>query len=86
MWAMLLAVRQHNLKSEKQINIIACPGPGTATGQVPYRQAARQMALAYEHFLNPPKYIDWHFADKRQKSVRYGGNMGFRFPPEIDVD
>lgn len=86
MWAMLLAVRQHNLKSEKQINIVACPGLGTATGQVPYRQAARQMALAYEHYLNPPKHIDWRFADKRQKSVRFGGDMGFRFSPEMDVD
>ena len=84
MWAMLLAVRQHNLKSAKQINIVACPGLGTATGQVPYRQAARQMALAYEHFLNPPSYIDWRFADKRQERIRYGGDMGFHIPPDID--
>ena len=86
MWAMLLAVRQHNLQSEKQINIVACPGLGTSIGQVPHRQAARLMALAYEHFLSPPKYIDWRFADKRQKSVRYGGDMGFRIPPEMDFD
>jgi O-acetyl-ADP-ribose deacetylase (regulator of RNase III) len=86
MWAMLLAVRQHNLKSEKRINIVACPGLGTATGHVPYRQAARQMALAYEHFLNPPSYLDWRFADKRQEKVRYGGDMGFNFPPDMDFD
>ena len=84
MWAMLLAVRRHNLKSEKQINIVACPGLGTATGHVPYRQAARQMGLAYEHFLNPPSYIDWRFADKRQERIRYGGDMGFHIPPDID--
>jgi len=84
MWAMLLAVRQHNLKSEKQINVVACLGLGTATGQVPYRQAARQMALAYEHFLNPPNYIDWRLADKIQERVRYGGDMGFHIPPDID--
>jgi O-acetyl-ADP-ribose deacetylase (regulator of RNase III) len=84
MWAMLLAVRQHNLKSEKQINVVACPGLGTATGQVPYRQAARQMALVYEHFLNPPNYVDWRFADKIQERVRYGGDMGFHIPPDID--
>ncbi|MFN8410762.1 MAG: macro domain-containing protein [Anaerolineales bacterium] len=86
MWAMLLVVRQHNLKSEKQIKIVACPGLGTATGQVPYRQAARQMALAYENFLNPPSFIDWRFADKRQEKIRYGGDMGFRLPPDIDFD
>jgi O-acetyl-ADP-ribose deacetylase (regulator of RNase III) len=84
MWAMLLAVRQHNLKSEKQINIVACPGLGTATGHVPYRQAARQMALAYEHFLNPPSYIDWRLADKRQEQIRYGGDMGFHIPPDLE--
>jgi O-acetyl-ADP-ribose deacetylase (regulator of RNase III) len=84
MWAMLLAVRQHNLKSEKQINVVACPGLGTATGHVPYQQAARQMALAYEHFLKPPSHIDWHLADKRQERIRYGGDMGFHIPPNID--
>jgi O-acetyl-ADP-ribose deacetylase (regulator of RNase III) len=86
MWAMLLAVRQHNLRSEKPINIVACPGLGTATGQVPYKQAARQMALAYENFLNPPSYLDWRFADKRQKTIRYGGDIGFHIPPDKDFD
>jgi len=86
MWAMLLAVRQHNLKTEKQIRIVACPGLGTATGHVPPRQAAKQMALAYEHFLNPPDHIDWRLADKRQDEVRYGGDMGLMFPPEMDFD
>jgi O-acetyl-ADP-ribose deacetylase (regulator of RNase III) len=86
MWAMLLAVRQHNFKSDKKINMIACPGLGTATGHVPYRQAARQMALAYEHFLNPPSNLDWRFADKRQAKIRYGGDMGFHFPPDMDFD
>ena len=86
MWAMLLAIRQHNLNSEKKIQTIACPGLGTATGKMPYKQAARQMALAYEHFLNPPTHIDWRLADKRQSLIRYGGDMGFRFPPEIEFD
>ena len=86
MWAMLLAVRQHNLKSEKQITVVACPGLGTATGHVPYRQAARQMALAYENFLNPPSYLDWRFADKRQERIRFGGDMGLMFPPDIEFD
>jgi O-acetyl-ADP-ribose deacetylase (regulator of RNase III) len=82
MWAMLLAVRQHNLKSEKQIKTVACPGLGTGTGHVPFRQAARQMALAYEHFLNPPDTLDWRVADQRQERIRYGSDMGFMIPPE----
>jgi O-acetyl-ADP-ribose deacetylase (regulator of RNase III) len=82
MWAMLLAVRQHNNTQERTINIVACPGLGTLTGRVPFREAARQMALAYKNFLNPPPYINWGFAGARQSDVRYGGDDGFHFPPE----
>ena len=80
--AMLLAVRQHNQISERKINIVVCPGLGTATGRVPFRQAAKQMAMAYRNFLNPPSRIDWHYANERQLQIRYGGDDGFQFPPE----
>lgn len=86
MWAMLLAVHQHNLKSEKKINVIACPGLGTATGHVSFRRAARLIALAYENFLNPPSHIDWHFAEQRQERIRLGGDMGLTFPPDMELD
>lgn len=86
MWSMLLAVRQHNLKPDKKIETIACPGLGTAIGQVPYRQAARLMALAYRNFLNPPAFIDWRFAEQRQGNIRYGGDMGFHIPPDFDFE
>src|SRR5262249_26156892 len=82
MWALLLAVRQHNQTAERKINTIACPGLGTGTGNVPFRQAARQMSLAYRNFLNPPKQITWQFAEERQSQIRYGGDDGFNFPPE----
>jgi O-acetyl-ADP-ribose deacetylase (regulator of RNase III) len=86
MWAMLLAVRRHNRSAARSIEIIACPGLGTTTGRVPYRQAARQMALAYEHFLNPPGSLDWRVADQRQRRIRYGGDLGFHFPPDMEFD
>jgi O-acetyl-ADP-ribose deacetylase (regulator of RNase III) len=82
MWAMLRAVHHHNRTNEQKINIIACPGLGTGTGRVPFRQAARQMALAYKNYLNPPTYIDWRVADERQREIRYGGDNGCNFPPE----
>jgi O-acetyl-ADP-ribose deacetylase (regulator of RNase III) len=82
MWAMLRAVHHHNRTNEQKINIIACPGLGTGTGRVPFRQAARQMALAYKNYLNPPTYIDWRVADERQREIRYGGDDGCNFPPE----
>jgi O-acetyl-ADP-ribose deacetylase (regulator of RNase III) len=84
MWAMLLAVRKHNQTQEKKIKIVACPGLGTATGQVPANQATKQMALAYRHFLNPPSRLDWPLATKRQEEIRYGGDDGFLFPPDLD--
>jgi hypothetical protein len=31
-------------------------------------------------------FIDWQYADKRQKSIRYGGDMSFRISPEMDFD
>lgn len=83
MWAMLLAVHHHNQTNEQKIDTIACPGLGTGAGRVPFRQAARQMALAYKNFLNPPQYIDWRYADDRQVEIRYGGDMGFQIPPHI---
>ncbi len=83
MWAMLLAVRRHNQSRDRKIETIACPGLGTGTGEVPFRQAAKQMALAYRNFLNQPRAIDWNFATERQLQIRYGGDDGFHFPPEI---
>jgi O-acetyl-ADP-ribose deacetylase (regulator of RNase III) len=82
MWAMLLAVRKHNTRSEKPIGIVACPGLGTGVGQMPFCEAARQMALAYRHFLSPPTAITWQFAARRQDAVGTGGDIGLMMPRE----
>lgn len=71
MWAMLLAVRAHNESGAAPIRTVACPGLGTAAGKVPPMEAARQMAVAYAHFLNPPMSISWPLASARQARVRY---------------
>lgn len=86
MWAMLLAVREHNQTEKRPIKSISCPGLGTGTGKVPFKEAARQMALAYTNFFNCPKYITWVYADSRQLSVRYGGDIGLHFPPDGSRD
>lgn len=85
MWAMLLAVRRHNRSAEQHISIVACPGLGTTTGQVPYPEAARQMSLAYRNFLSPPSYIDWRLAGDRQDQIRFGGDLGCVFPPQTEL-
>jgi len=76
MWAMLLAVRKHNRESSAPplIRTVACPGLGTATGRVPFDEAARQMALAYRFFLDPPTQLDWTVSVARQEAVGWGGD------------
>ncbi|MFN8419531.1 MAG: macro domain-containing protein [Anaerolineae bacterium] len=80
MWAMLRAVHQHNQTQERQIKTVACPGLGTGVGKMSPNEAARQMALAYHNYLNPPAYINWGFASERQAQIRYGGDLSYNFP------
>ncbi|NEO84542.1 MAG: phage tail protein [Spirulina sp. SIO3F2] len=75
MWAMLLAVWHHNQTQAPPIQIIACPGLGTATGQMSFQRAAKQMARAYKNFLNPPEQISWPMATTRQKAIAAGGDI-----------
>lgn len=84
MWAMLRVVHHHNASADRKIEIVACPGLGTGVGLVPYDQAARQMALAYVNYLNPPQRITWGYASERQYRVGFGGRMGFEFPADYD--
>lgn len=72
MWAMLLAVRQHNKNSHDSIDTVVCPGLGTGIGRVPYAESARQMALAYDRFLYPPKFINCFVAASRQLQIWEG--------------
>jgi len=83
MWAMLIAVRRHNQTSDQRIGVMACPGLGTRTGQVPFHEAAHQMALAYRNSLDPPDALDWRFAERRQTEVHFGGDLGFELPRKI---
>ena len=73
MWAMLLAVRQYNRTAVKSIVKIACPGLGTGIGRIPPMESARQMALAYDHFLYPPKFLNCFVAATRQLQIWEGG-------------
>jgi O-acetyl-ADP-ribose deacetylase (regulator of RNase III) len=85
MWALCLAVHHHNRRSQTPIRIVACPGLGTATGHVPYHEAARQMVLAYRNYLAPPSAINWSYAEERQQQIMYGGDMGLNLPPDIKL-
>jgi O-acetyl-ADP-ribose deacetylase (regulator of RNase III) len=77
MWAMLLAVRRYNQNATRKIDRIACPGLGTGIGQIPYHEAARQMAVAYDNFLHPPKFLNCIVAAERQLQIWEGERSNF---------
>ena len=68
MKAMLQAVKQFNRDVEK-IKTVVCPGLGTATGRVPFDEAARQMELAYRYYKNPPQEITWASVAARHREI-----------------
>lgn len=70
MWAMLLAVRAHNLLSDSPIQKVVCPGLGTGTGMMPPAEAAQQMCLAYYYFSFPHQISTWRQAFDRDEKVR----------------
>lgn len=76
MKSMLIAVEKHNQTlwqkgpaGNNAINTVVCPGLGTNTGRVPADDAAKQMAMAYYHFKNPPTAISWYFASARHNEI-----------------
>ncbi len=84
MWAMLRAVHHHNKSGKQPIQTVLCPGLGTGVGTVSPKEAARQMALAYRNYLNPPNHINWGFASGRHAEVRYGGDFGYELAKSLE--
>lgn len=74
-WAALLAVLAHNRHGEQPIEVVAMPALGTGFGGVSFSEAARQMATAYRHLLEPPHRLDWDFVAQRQRSICYDGEQ-----------
>ena len=70
-WAALVAVHAHNVAAERKIETVAFPAMGTGFGGVPFDEAARQMAAAYRHYLEPPHRLDWDFVIERHKAICY---------------
>ncbi|MEW4566988.1 macro domain-containing protein [Tautonia sp. JC769] len=72
-WAALLAIQAHNRSGSPPIEVAAFPALGTGFGGVPASEAARQMAAAYRHLLEPPHRLDWEFVADRQRAICYDG-------------
>jgi O-acetyl-ADP-ribose deacetylase (regulator of RNase III) len=72
-WAALLAIHAHNRVADRPIEVAAFPAMGTGFGGMTPNEAARQMAAAYRHYLEPPHRLDWDFVVERQKAISYDG-------------
>ena len=53
-----------------RIRSLVTPGLATLCGRVPYDKAAKQMALAVYHVMNPPKMINWYYASDRDGQIQ----------------
>lgn len=69
MFAMLRAVSNHNKTEKIRIESVLCPGLGTATGRVSYKEAARQMSLAYKNFKKPTTNMKWDNLQSRNQEI-----------------
>jgi O-acetyl-ADP-ribose deacetylase (regulator of RNase III) len=72
-WAALLAIQAHNQAGKRRIDVAAFPAMGTGFGGVPFSEAARQMAVAYRHLLEPPHRLDWDVVVERERAICYDG-------------
>lgn len=72
-WAALLTIAAYNRTAADRIEVVTLPAMGTGFGGVPFSEAARQMAAAYRHLLEPPHRLDWDFVIERHKSISFDG-------------
>jgi O-acetyl-ADP-ribose deacetylase (regulator of RNase III) len=74
-WAALCAIADHNERGQDAtITTVALPAMGTGFGGVPFDEAARQMAVAYEHHLDPPPHLDWDVVRARHRRICWDGD------------
>lgn len=73
-WAALGAIEHHNRAAEVPIVTVAMPAMGTGFGMVPFDEAARQMAVAYRHHLDPPTHLDWDVVSARHRRICWDGD------------
>lgn len=74
-FAALVAIYRHNAAGPAlRIESVALPAMGTGFGFVPFDECARQMAVAYRNYLEPPHRLDWDTVILRHKTLSYDGD------------
>ena len=72
--AALLAIHRHNRDAERPIRTVVFPAFGTGFGGVAPDEAARQMAVAWKLFLEPPYPPNWDRIVQREKLICWEGD------------
>ncbi len=73
-WAALICIYQAKTRDQLPIQTVAFPAMGTGFGNVPFSEAARQMAAAYKHYLEPPHRMNWDMVADRHRRITYDQN------------
>ena len=75
-FAALTAIYRHNINvsPQEQIHSVVMPAMGSGFGGISFSECARQMAVAYRHYLNPPHRFDWDMVVSREKEIKYDGD------------
>lgn len=71
--AAFIAVHRHNMAHDREIRTVVLPAMGTGYGGMAFDEAARQMAVAYAHYLRPPGRPTWDTVVRREKAICYDG-------------
>ena len=70
--AALLCIYHHNRTSDAPIETVVFPAFGAGFGRVSEDEAARQMAVAWRLFLEPPYPPDWDRVTMREQLIKRG--------------
>jgi O-acetyl-ADP-ribose deacetylase (regulator of RNase III) len=72
--AALLAIYHHNRVSDERIETVAFPAMGAGFGGLAPDEVARQMAAAYQLYLEPPYPPNWDRVVQRERTICYAGD------------
>lgn len=72
--AALLSIYHHNRSAERPIHSVVLPAFGAGFGGVRPDEVARQMAVAWKLFLEPPYPPSWDRAIHRERSICWDGD------------
>lgn len=81
-WSILCSLRKHNTNLKNNINSVIITGLGTGAGGVDEIYCAKQMSLAFKHFINSP----YNFNDPNIDEEKYKHNWIYAQQIQKEID